>query len=264
MSEGYQALTEKEKQALRLIVRGHDAKSTARHLGLSVHTINERLRGARRKLSVSSSREAARRLLAKEGDGPDFLVGPNSVVGRDLGEAGGGAGVSDHDAANEGEAANDRLAWAVKGVVVMSLILATLALASLQQDAAPAAVLTQAAPGDEAASPGAPDSAVAQSAREWLALVGQGKWAESYEATARSFQELNTLDVWSSVSTKVRNDLGEVRSRTFLGQESVPAPPAGYEMVKFRTSFVNRPDAVEKLTLVREGQDWRVTGYYID
>src|SRR3569833_3484761 len=66
--EGLPALTEKEKQTLRLIVRGHDATSTARSLGLSVHTINERLRDARRKMAVSSSREAARLLLAAEGD----------------------------------------------------------------------------------------------------------------------------------------------------------------------------------------------------
>ena len=56
VEQGCRALTEKEKQTLRLIVRGHDAKSTARSLGLSVHTINERLRDARRKLAVSSSR----------------------------------------------------------------------------------------------------------------------------------------------------------------------------------------------------------------
>ena len=61
------SLTEKEKQTLRLMVRGHDAKSIARALGLSVHTINERLRDARRKMAVSSSREAARLLLAAEG-----------------------------------------------------------------------------------------------------------------------------------------------------------------------------------------------------
>eukprot|EP01037_Dinobryon_pediforme_P027811 gene27811-30841_t len=67
--DGVRALTEKEKQALRLIVRGHDAKSSARDLGLSVHTVNERLRDARRKLAVSSSREAARMLLAAEGGG---------------------------------------------------------------------------------------------------------------------------------------------------------------------------------------------------
>lgn len=60
------ALTEKEKQALRLILRGHDAKSAARELAVSVHTVSERLRDARRKLGVTSSREAARRLLADE------------------------------------------------------------------------------------------------------------------------------------------------------------------------------------------------------
>ena len=44
MAGRIQALTEKEKQTLRLLVIGYDAKSMARHLGLSIHTINERLR----------------------------------------------------------------------------------------------------------------------------------------------------------------------------------------------------------------------------
>ena len=56
MTAGFQSLTEKEKETLRLLVSGYDAKSMARHLGLSVHTINERLRDARRKMAVSSSR----------------------------------------------------------------------------------------------------------------------------------------------------------------------------------------------------------------
>ena len=64
--QGLAALTEKEKATLRLIVRGHDAKSIARTLDLSVHTINERLREARRKVAVSSSREAARLLFEAE------------------------------------------------------------------------------------------------------------------------------------------------------------------------------------------------------
>ena len=259
MSQGYQALTEKEKQTLRLIVCGHDAKSTARQLGLSVHTINERLRVARRKLSVSSSREAARQLLAKEGGGPDFLVG------KQMGEAGAAAGVPDHDAPNDGREASTRFAWAIKGVVVMSLILATLALATLHEGPAPSAALTEPTPtGQATAAAPAADSEVLRSAREWLALVGEGDWAASYEATARSFQEMNTLEVWTSVSTEVRSDVGEVVSRTAISQDSVPAPPAGYEMVKFRTSFTNRPNAVETLTLVREGQEWKVAGYYID
>src|SRR6056297_2490112 len=70
MSVAIGTLTDKEKEALRLLVAGHDAKSSANLLGLSVHTINDRLRNARRKLDVSSSREAARILRDAEGDTP--------------------------------------------------------------------------------------------------------------------------------------------------------------------------------------------------
>lgn len=59
-------LTEREKDVLRLLARGHDAKSAAAALGLSVHTVNERLRDARGKLGVTSSREAARVLSDAE------------------------------------------------------------------------------------------------------------------------------------------------------------------------------------------------------
>ena len=74
---GLAALTEREKQTLRLIVRGHDAKSVARTLDLSVHTINERLRDARRKVAVNSSREAARLLFEAEGG----VVATPEIVG---------------------------------------------------------------------------------------------------------------------------------------------------------------------------------------
>ena len=73
MTAGCDTLTEKEKGTLRLLLSGHDAKSIARQLGLSVHTIHERLRDARRKMSVSSSREAARLLHQIEGPPPELL-----------------------------------------------------------------------------------------------------------------------------------------------------------------------------------------------
>lgn len=73
MQAGYASLSEKEKEALRLIVRGHDAKSAARERNLSVHTVNERFRDARRKLSVSSSRETARIVLAAKDSTPESV-----------------------------------------------------------------------------------------------------------------------------------------------------------------------------------------------
>jgi DNA-binding CsgD family transcriptional regulator len=60
------SLTSKELEVLALIARGHDAKSAARELSVSSHTIYERLRRARAKLGVNSSREAARIVFQSE------------------------------------------------------------------------------------------------------------------------------------------------------------------------------------------------------
>lgn len=57
-------LTPKEIEALALIAQGHDAKSAARELSVSSHTIYERLRRAREKLGAENSRAAARQLFA--------------------------------------------------------------------------------------------------------------------------------------------------------------------------------------------------------
>lgn len=78
--QGLKALTDKEKQTLRLLLAGHDAKSMAGHLGLSVHTVNERLRDSRRKLSASSSREAAR-LLRDAQENASRSAGDNQYGG---------------------------------------------------------------------------------------------------------------------------------------------------------------------------------------
>ncbi|MBW8742766.1 MAG: helix-turn-helix transcriptional regulator [Sphingomonas sp.] len=67
------SLSDRERQVLALLARSYDAKSIARTLRISVHTVNEQLRAARQKLGVTSSREAARLLLESEGDTPKIL-----------------------------------------------------------------------------------------------------------------------------------------------------------------------------------------------
>ena len=250
MSEGCQTLTEREKQALRLMGRGHDAKSMASHLGLSVHTVNERLRAARRKLAVSSSREAARRLLDSEPDSP------NSSGHRILGEAGPHLSPAQQPAAIDGRGRTHRPLWVIAGVVIMSIIIGIAAL-MLQPQAVPAAAEPPAQ-----ASP-AP-ARIVRSARDWLAIVDAGRWEESWRATGASFRSMNTVAAWTSASEQGRVPLGAMVSRADLSRESVPAPPYGYEMVKFRTSFANRPNVTETVTLEREGEAWRVVGYWID
>lgn len=256
MSERCRALTEKEKQTLRLIVCGYDAKSLARRLGISVHTVNERLRHARRKMEVSSSREAARMLLDTEGEGPEFLAG------KQMGAAAPAPGMRHDGAAVNGLDVSPRRFWIIGGML-MSLILATLALTSLSQVGEPAAGNGQAVPPQTGAPGGEVGGDIVETARQWLTLVDQGRWDESWNETGQAFKELNTSEKWASVSEQARPPLGKVLSRTAISQEGVPAPPYGYEMIKFRTSFANQAEAIETLTLAREGSEWRVVGYWI-
>ena len=59
-------LNEAEREALELLAQGHTAKSIAALTGRSVGAVNERLREARRKTGVGSSRELARLLWAQK------------------------------------------------------------------------------------------------------------------------------------------------------------------------------------------------------
>ena len=258
MSAGYQALTEKEKQTLRLIVRGHDAKSMARHLSLSVHTVNERLRDARRKLEVSSSREAARRLFDAEGDGPQNLAD------KQIGEAATAKNVEQDAVSGTGQGRIRPRAGLIAGVVFMSIFLGVLAFALASGETIPPAATHVPSSGATTAPFAVSESAVVRSARNWLVLGDQGRWKDGWLATTTSFRTLNTVEKWAEVAQQVRVPLGAVVSRTALSQESVPAPPAGVEVVKFRTSVANKADVIETVSLAREGSDWKVVGIYVD
>lgn len=253
VKEGFRALTEKEKQTLRLIVRGHDAKSSARRLGLSVHTINERLRDARRKLAVSSSREAARILLEAEGGG---VASPHPHLFGDerIGEDAAPPPVDQRTAPVDGVGPAYRQPRIIIGVLLMTLALGLLALTLLPQ--------TASAPPTPPASE-APNAEVVDTARAWLVLLDQANWKASYMGTARSFREQNTLQIWTAASEQARTPLGAMISRTLISQENLPAPPHGYEVVKFRTRFANNAEAVETVSLDREDGQWRVVGVTI-
>jgi len=243
--QGIDALTEKEKQTLRLIVRGHDAKSVAVALGLSVHTINERLRDARRKLAVSSSREAARLLLDAET--------PENFGDRRTGEDAGGAANDGEQAPVIGAAPARRRLPVLIGVMLMTFALGLLAL-----------TLMPGTPQVPPPSTTAPAIPAADAARTFLELVDAGRWSDSYRRFGAAFRKINSEQVWSEVSQRVRPPLGAVVSRSLIGQENIPVPPAGVEMLKFRTRFAKGGEKVETVTLNQEGGDWKVVGVTIE
>ena len=251
MTEAYLTLTEKEKQTLRLLVVGYDAKSMARHLGLSVHTVNERLRDARRKMSVSSSREAARQLRAAESEAPDFLAD------KQLGDA--QVSIAEHgpDITSD-HTAKRRWIWAIGGFVMLSFAFAILALSSGPAVVPPAATAAQ------AASVAVIESDAASAARLWLEQGDASNWDAAYAGTSAAFHSNNTAAHWADVSRQVRVPLGALVSRVLLSDDDVPTPPSGARIVKFRTTFANKSSAIETVAMVREGGAWKVTGIYLD
>lgn len=252
---GLGALTEREKQTLRLIVRGHDAKSTAHNLGLSVHTINERLRDARRKMAVSSSREAARILADAEGGLP-IAPPPHSPVDTGIGDDAASPPSDPGSTLTDSAGPARRRPRIIIGAFLMTFALGLLLLAAMPQNA-PIPVPASPAPSTTS------DPEAVDFARSWLGLLDQANWTDSYRATGSAFRKLNTADVWAAASREARLPLGAMLARTFVSQENLPAPPAGYEVLKFRTRFANKSDAIETVTLEQEDRHWRVVGVTI-
>ncbi|RJG55791.1 LuxR family transcriptional regulator [Sphingobium terrigena] len=60
MAETLPALSEGEKQCLRLVSQGFNSKEIARQLHVSEHTVDQRVRTSLRKFGVPSRKEAAR------------------------------------------------------------------------------------------------------------------------------------------------------------------------------------------------------------
>ncbi|KQU61911.1 LuxR family transcriptional regulator [Sphingomonas sp. Leaf339] len=261
MSEGLQGLSEREKETLRLLLGGHDAKSIARSLGLSIHTVNERLRDARRKLGVASSREAARQLAEVERNDP------NSLVDKQLGVAG---AVTDRTEAAHPDRrgpVGQSLVWFSGGMLIMSLIIAAAVLSSAfhrtgEPQSPPTSEIVPAA-----TTPSTFRSPGAISASAWVSLLDQRRWGESWDAAGALFKSQVEKARWASTIQPLRQQLGQVSSRTVQNATrttSLPGVPAGdYEIVEFRTNFAQKHDAVETVVMVREGSSWKVNGYFI-
>jgi len=111
------------------------------------------------------------------------------------------------------------------------------------------------------------DAAVA-AAKEWLVLVDEGKYAETWDAAAELFQNAVPKGQWVQQLGGARRPLGKVLKRELRSKAyktSLPGAPDGeYVVIQFEASFADRKAAVETVTpmLEKDGR-WRVSGYFI-
>ena len=111
-------------------------------------------------------------------------------------------------------------------------------------------------------------STVQSAARDWVVLTDRGEVGATWDAAGKQFKNAITRERWSESLTAVRKPFGSMIQRSMLST-SFPASLAGapdgeYSIVLFRTSFANRVDSRETVTLQRESDGaWRVVGYVI-
>lgn len=118
-------------------------------------------------------------------------------------------------------------------------------------------------PADEAA-----EKAAQLAAKQWLALVDQGKYAESWQTAAAYFKNALPEEQWLQSMDGARQPLGKVNSRKLLTARfmtSLPGAPDGqYVVIQYATSFEHKASAVETVTpMLDPDGKWRGSGYFI-
>jgi hypothetical protein len=124
--------------------------------------------------------------------------------------------------------------------------------------AAPA--FSQAAPARKsiatAATP-APDDR----ARQWLVLVDDKNYAQSWSEAAKAFQSRQKVDAWANDAGAKRAPLGAVASR---GLKSIDLSRNNICVIRYDTVFARKAAAVETVTLAFENGGWSVTDYSVE
>ncbi|MDG5751654.1 DUF4019 domain-containing protein [Qipengyuania sp. XHP0211] len=256
MEGGVASLTDRERDVLRLLLAGHTAKSAAAELDLSVHTVNDYLREARKKLGVASSREAARILGEQEAESPQSA--PQNAAAEQIGMADTTPATHTPKPSATRDRRN-RVAWIIGGTLMFTAIIAAVLLAtsSGSHDAGEEEMEASLQQGTQAEA----------TARDWIKLVDAGNYQESWAQAGPMFKSAVTADAWAKQVTPVRQPLGEVVSRNLKGIDapaSLPGAPKGeYRIITFDTDYSAALGAVETVVLAKSGDSWGVVGYFI-
>ncbi len=112
------------------------------------------------------------------------------------------------------------------------------------------------------------EKAAVAAAEEWLTMVDDGKYVESWKEAAQYFKNTVKQQQWEQSLQAVRKPLGKrifrkVKSKTY--KTSLPGAPDGeYVVIQFETSFENKESAIETVTpMMDKDEKWRVSGYYM-
>lgn len=110
------------------------------------------------------------------------------------------------------------------------------------------------------------DEAVSAS-KTWLAMIDSADYAASWKGAAAFFQQGISQARWEKMVKSIRDNLGPLQSRAYDAAEltkTLPGVPDGdYAIVRFRSAFDHKAEAIETITLILEKGHWKAAGYFI-
>lgn len=105
-------------------------------------------------------------------------------------------------------------------------------------------------------------------AKQWLTLIDDQNYADSYKQLGAGARSKISADAWSSKVSGVRTPLGAMTSRALKDvklTKTLPGMRDGqYATVRYDSAFAHKAAAVESVTLISENGAWSVIGYFIN
>jgi Protein of unknown function (DUF4019) len=104
-------------------------------------------------------------------------------------------------------------------------------------------------------------------ANVFLQIVDDGQYGASWEKTAPLFKRQVSQEKWAEMLSRVRPHFGAMISRSVKAAKfttSLPGAPDGeYVTIQFASSFEQKAEAIETLTMARVEGAWQIAGYFI-
>ncbi|NLF06780.1 MAG: DUF4019 domain-containing protein [Pirellulaceae bacterium] len=106
-----------------------------------------------------------------------------------------------------------------------------------------------------------------EAAENWLALIDSDQYTRGWETAAKQLSVSTPRREFIQTLNETRKPFGKVQSRKLVANtytRSIPNGPDGqYVIIEFTTSFANKPEVSEVVTMALNGDDkWRVLGYH--
>jgi len=97
-------------------------------------------------------------------------------------------------------------------------------------------------------------------ARQWLVLVDDQNYAQSWSQAGKAFQERQKADAWAVSAAATRAPLGAVASRDL---KSIDLSRNNTAVLTYDTVFAHKAAAVETVTLTFDNGGWSVSAYSV-